>query len=162
MPPGGRGYARGVPGSGGVFREFERLQREIEELFGSLSERERSGSLGFLPAVDVLHDEAQGRVVVLVELAGVDLRGVVVELHGRALVISGERPLGESSSSCSYQQVEIERGRFRRLIHLGADVEARGARATYVDGILRIELPLARERAREGRTKVKVTGARGR
>ncbi len=41
-----------------------------------------------------------------------------------------------------YQQVEIETGNFRRVIELGADVDAERAEASYDDGILRIELPL--------------------
>ena len=43
-----------------------------------------------------------------------------------------------------YQQVEIERGQFQRVIELGADVRAQEAKAVYEDGMLRVELPLAR------------------
>ena len=38
--------------------------------------------------------------------------------------------------------MEIERGQFRRVIELGADVRGDEARAMYEDGMLRIELPL--------------------
>ena len=41
-----------------------------------------------------------------------------------------------------YQQVEIEAGPFRRVVELNADVVAEEAKATYEDGILRVELPL--------------------
>ena len=41
-----------------------------------------------------------------------------------------------------YQQVEIETGPFRRIVRLSADVDAERARATYEDGVLRVELPL--------------------
>jgi HSP20 family protein len=44
-----------------------------------------------------------------------------------------------------YQQVEIERGPFRRVIELAEDVEADAAKARYEDGMLRIELPLHAE-----------------
>jgi HSP20 family protein len=44
--------------------------------------------------------------------------------------------------------VEIERGAFRRVIELGRDVIAEQAKASYEDGMLRIELPLARSGAR--------------
>ncbi|MBV9338753.1 MAG: Hsp20/alpha crystallin family protein, partial [Solirubrobacterales bacterium] len=39
----------------------------------------------------------------------------------------------------------IARGPFRRVIELGAQVRGDEAKATYEDGMLRIELPLARE-----------------
>ena len=41
-----------------------------------------------------------------------------------------------------YQQVEIERGPFQRVIDLGAEVRADEASAHYEDGMLRVELPL--------------------
>jgi HSP20 family protein len=44
-----------------------------------------------------------------------------------------------------YQQVEIEAGTFRRTVELSADVVAEAARATYEDGILRVELPLRQD-----------------
>jgi HSP20 family protein len=44
-----------------------------------------------------------------------------------------------------YQQVEIERGRFRRVIELGAEVRGDAATARYQDGMLQVELPLAQE-----------------
>jgi HSP20 family molecular chaperone IbpA len=38
--------------------------------------------------------------------------------------------------------VEIERGQFRRVVELGADVRGQEAKAVYEDGMLRVELPL--------------------
>ena len=47
-----------------------------------------------------------------------------------------------------YQQIEIEAGPFRLIVELGADVVAEAARASYDDGILRVELPLAGQTTR--------------
>ena len=58
-------------------------------------------------------------------------------------MISGERPVQETEGRV-YQQVEIEAGPFRRVVELNADVVAEEAKATYEDGILRVELPLRR------------------
>ena len=41
-----------------------------------------------------------------------------------------------------YQQVEIPSGPFRRVVELQVEVDAERAKATYEDGVLRIELPL--------------------
>ena len=57
-------------------------------------------------------------------------------------MISGERPLRETGGRL-YQQIEIEAGPFRRVVELGTDVVADRARASYDDGVLRVELPLA-------------------
>jgi HSP20 family protein len=56
-------------------------------------------------------------------------------------VITGERPVQETEGRV-YQQVEIDSGPFRRIVQLQADVVADQAKATYEDGVLRIELPL--------------------
>ena len=42
-----------------------------------------------------------------------------------------------------YQQIEIEHGPFRRVVALGVDVDSDAAQASYEDGILTVELPVA-------------------
>jgi HSP20 family protein len=77
------------------------------------------------------------------DLAGIDPDQVQLEIRGRELVLSGHRdPHG--SDDRVYQQLEIEHGPFRRVVALGADVDADAAAATYEDGILTVELPLVR------------------
>jgi HSP20 family protein len=127
-----------------LFANFERMRREIDELFGDVFERTGFGPRrGFSPAVDVYYDDDPPRAIVKAELAGVDIDGVGLEIRGRQLVIAGERRAAESAGRL-YQQIEIEHGPFRRVVELGADVVADRARATYEDGILAVEIPLAR------------------
>jgi HSP20 family protein len=126
-----------------LFANFDRMRREMDQLFGDVFEhaglaRRRAG---VHPAVDVAYTSDPPRVIVTAELAGVDPGEIDVELHGRKLILSGCRPPAESRTDV-YQQVEIERGEFRRVIELGAEVRADEARASYEDGMLRIELPL--------------------
>ena len=125
---------------------FERMWREMDELIGDpLTEqwsRLTRAQSGFSPRVDVYYAGDPPRAVVKAELAGVDIGTVALELAGRELVITGERPFAETEGRV-YQQVEIEAGGFRRVVELGADVVAERARASYEDGILRVELPLA-------------------
>jgi HSP20 family protein len=123
------------------------MRREMDELFGDWSEAGRwSGpQIGFSPRVDVYYCGRPPKAVVKVDLAGVILENVSLEIVGRELVIRGERPVQESEGRV-YQQVEIEAGPFRRVVELSADVVAEEARATYEDGILRVELPIRSRR----------------
>lgn len=76
-----------------------------------------------------------------VDLAGISLEQVGIEVSGRQLAIVGERPVQETEGRV-YQQVEIPSGPFRRVVELQVDVDADQAKATYEDGVLRIDLPL--------------------
>src|SRR5204863_2447311 len=116
----------------------------MDELFGDVFDR----ALGprnrgaFSPAVDVFYEGDPPRAVVHAELAGIDPDEIGLEIEGRELVISGHRRPAQAEGRV-YQQLEIDFGPFRRTIPLGADVVAEQAKATYRDGILTVELPLA-------------------
>jgi HSP20 family protein len=125
-----------------LFANFERMRREIDELFGDVFERTGLRGRGFSPSVDVYYVDDPPRAVVRAELAGIDIEGVVLEIRGRQLLIAGERR-AEQAAGRLYQQVEIEHGPFRRAVELGADVVAGDATAGYEDGVLVVEVPLA-------------------
>jgi HSP20 family protein len=139
-----------------LFANFERMRREMDELFGDVLDRtglaaSRRG--GFSPGVDVFYEtppSGHAIAVVHAELAGVDPDEIGLEIEGRELIIAGNRRAPGEAEERVYQQLEIDFGPFRRVIPLGADVVADEARATYRDGILRVELPLA---APESRTR---------
>jgi len=139
---------------------FDRMRREMDELFGSVwgagGPLSRRPQTGFSPRVDVYYCGEPPKAIVKVELAGVSLDSIGLEVVGRDLVISGERPIQETEGRV-YQQVEIQAGPFRRVIELNADPVAEEARATYEDGILRVELPL-RARAATSRSVPIETG----
>jgi len=143
-----------------LFANFERMRREMDELFGDVLDRglapRRRG--GFSPAVDVFYQGDPPRAVVQAELAGIDPDELTLEIEGRELVIAGHRRPDDAEGRL-YQQLEIDFGPFRRVIPLGAEVIPDQARATYTDGILRIELPLARPEVRSRSVPIEV--ARG-
>ena len=129
-----------------LFANFERMRREIDELFGDVFERSGlTSTRGFSPRVDVYYTGQPPTAIVTVDLAGVEIDSVSLEIHGRQLTISGHRRAQESEGRL-YQQIEIPHGPFRRVVEMGADVEADAARATYEDGILRVEIPLIEQR----------------
>ena len=126
-----------------LFAGFERMRREIDELFGDVFERQTGlRGRGFAPSVDVYYADQPPRAVVKADLAGVDIADVALEIRGRQLLIAGERRPAAAAGRL-YQQIEIEHGPFRRLVELGAEVVAGEARASYEDGILEVEIPLA-------------------
>jgi HSP20 family protein len=147
-----------MPPERDLFANFERMRREIDELFGdflgrpALSTHRRAG---FIPAVDVCYADDPPRAVVTAALPGISGDDLELEVQGRTLVVAGRRRPAESHSRV-YQQIEIEHGPFRRVIQLGADVVADATRASYEDGMLRIELPLAQPDPRSRSVPIEV------
>ena len=126
-----------------LFGNFERMRREMDEIFGDVFERGRGlRGRGFMPRVDVYYTDDPPRAVVKVDLAAVDPADVALEIRGRQLTIAGERRPTEAGGRL-YQQIEIEHGPFRRVVELGAEVVADKASASYQDGVLQVEIPLA-------------------
>ena len=128
------------------FADFARMRREMDEILGDFWDqagyRQRRQAAVFVPRVDVYYcgEDAPRKAVVKVELPGIEPSAVNLEVRGRTLVISGERPVRETEGRI-YQQVELPSGPFRRIVELSVDVNADEAQATYEDGILRVELP---------------------
>ena len=126
-----------------LFGNFERMRREMDELFGDVFGRAPLGPRrGFSPRVDVYYAGDPPRAVVKADLAGMDIEEIGLEIRGRQLLIAGERRAQEAEGRL-YQQIEIEHGPFRRVVELGAEVVAEQAEATYDDGILTVQIPLA-------------------
>jgi HSP20 family protein len=129
------------------FADFARMRRDMDELLGDFWDQAGyqtpRRTTTFVPRVDVYYcgAETPEKAIVKVELPGVDLDAINLEVRGRALIVSGERPVRETEGR-TYQQVELPSGPFRRIVELSADVDAEQAQASYEDGILRVELPV--------------------
>ena len=92
------------------------------------------------PPTDVY--AAQGRLVVVVEIAGMRDQDFHIVLQGQRLLISGARP-HETLADCAYHQMEILHGEFRTEVELPWPVAQDQVTAVYQDGFLRVELPHA-------------------
>jgi HSP20 family protein len=123
-----------------LFADFERMRREMDELFGDTWAPGARGA--FSPSVDVYYLAGPPRAVVRAELAGVKASEIELEIRGRELILAGRRHPHDGRQDRLYQQLEVQHGPFRRVVALGADVDAGAARATFEDGMLTVELPI--------------------
>ena len=140
-----------------LFANFERMRREMDELFGDVFGAGPVRRGAFTPAVDVYYIADPPRAIVRAELAGVRAAEIELEIRGRELILAGQRhSAGREDEERVYQQLEIQHGPFRRVISLGADVDADAAKASFEDGVLTVELPI---RAPEGARQVPISRA---
>ncbi|HEX6735562.1 MAG TPA: Hsp20/alpha crystallin family protein [Azonexus sp.] len=87
---------------------------------------------------DVFEDDQ--RLVVRLEVPGMAKTDFAIEVADGRLVVSGEKRFQRESSEGRWQVVQCAYGAFRREIPLNARVALDEARATYTNGVLRIEL----------------------
>lgn len=87
--------------------------------------------------------EDDSRLIVRVEIPGMDKADMNVEVCGDALVISGEKRFSSESSAGRWRVMQCAYGSFRRVVPLPSTVLPDGAQATYTKGVLRVELPKA-------------------
>lgn len=104
-------------------------------------------------AADV-HEE-DDRIVVRLEAPGMRKDDFDVEVRGTTLQVRGEKRVDRETRRGGYHVVQCAYGSFRRDVPLPVDVQADQARATYRDGVLRVELPKA-EGARRTRISIDV------
>ena len=104
---------------------------------------------------DVFEDDQ--RVVVRVEIPGMHKDEIRIEVTDDALVVSGEKRFERESTEGRWRVMQCAYGSFHRVVPLPVRVLADQARASYKNGVLRVELP----KATPGRPKpVKATSVR--
>lgn len=110
----------------------------------------------FLPALgwamlggEVFEDDA--RVVVRLEVPGMDKADLDIQVDGDSLIVSGEKRFERESTEGRWHTLQCAYGSFRRIIPLPAPVKSEEARASYKNGVLRVELPKLEPGRRSGR-----------
>ena len=89
---------------------------------------------------DVFEDE--NRLVVRLEIPGMAKQDLDIQVLGDALVVSGEKHFErEESTGGRWRVMQCAYGSFRRTVPLPVAVQTDAARASYKDGVLRVELP---------------------
>jgi HSP20 family protein len=90
-------------------------------------------------ASDVFDDD--DKVVVRIEAPGMRREDFNIELHGDTLTVWGEKRSDRELKRGRYSVAQCAYGSFRRNVVLPVRVKAEETKASYRDGVLRIELP---------------------
>ena len=127
---------------GSLFGDFERLRRELDDVFesGGVPASIRSVAPGAFPAVNV--GSTPQSLEVYAFAPGIDAAKVDVTVDRGVLTIAGERPstLPGGDTKVSVFSRERSSGAFRRAISLPEDADPTQVNATYRDGVLHISV----------------------
>jgi len=91
-----------------------------------------------LLAADVYEDE--DRTIVRLEVPGLEKGDFNISVIGDTLVVRGDKRFEREYGSGSYQVMECAYGGFERAIPLWTEVDVNKAKASYKNGVLRVEL----------------------
>ncbi|HET7624340.1 MAG TPA: Hsp20/alpha crystallin family protein [Verrucomicrobiae bacterium] len=106
----------------------------------------------WVPNTDVYATE--NGCVIKVELAGMRSDNLEITVEGNRLRINGNRPDGCRAPKCSFLVMEINYGPFESVLELPAKYDLSQAKAAYLNGFLRIDVPLAQSQMKS--TKVPI------
>ncbi len=135
-----------------LFAEFDRLQRELQQSFGTMSPSIR----GFAPGFPALNVGSTPRSVEVYAFApGIDPARIEVNLERGVLTIEGERAgvLPTDDDKATAHVNERFEGRFRRVLSMPDDIDPGAVNASYRDGVLHVSVQ-RRESAQPRRIEV--------
>lgn len=140
---------------GGLFAEFDRLQREMQQAFGGpMPSSIRAVASGAFPSINVGSTAAS--VEIYAFAPGIDPSKLEVQIDRGVLTLSGERDAAKPQGDEQVAVYSSERfnGRFRRTVSLPEDIDPDRVTANYRDGVLHVSVA-RRESAQPRRIEIK-------
>jgi HSP20 family protein len=125
------------------FSLVRRLQEDMDQLLGNIASTGSSSTTATLwvPPVDIA--EREGKLVITAEVPGVNDEDIEIEAANDALVLHGVKQQERQEGEGGVQRTERFYGEFYRVIPLPEGANPEQANATFENGILQIEVPLA-------------------
>jgi HSP20 family protein len=84
--------------------------------------------------------ETEEQIIIIAEVAGVDLKNLDIEVSSKALKIIGHRNEVPKVEICKYRLAEIQYGKFERVLILPSLIDPDKVEASCQDGFLKIHL----------------------
>ncbi|MGD6978477.1 MULTISPECIES: Hsp20/alpha crystallin family protein [Citricoccus] len=129
------------------------IDRVLNGVFGQMASSVRTQAM----PMDLYRSE--DHFVLKVDLPGVDPRSIDVDLEGRTLTIRADRQ-DEETGQIQWLARERTTGTFARQLTLGEGLATDRIDASYTDGVLTLQIPVAEE-AKPRRIEVSHTANQG-
>jgi HSP20 family protein len=121
------------------FREVQALQNRVNSLFRDINgEYDPLAAASFAPPVDIYEDDK--KVVLKLEVPGIDEKDLDVRMENHTLTVKGERKMEKEEKEENFHRIERRYGSFFRAFTLPSTVDAEHIKADYRDGVLKVEL----------------------
>jgi len=130
------------------FRELNRVARVMENQLANVGRE--FGDLS--PRVDV--EEAKDSYVIKAEIPGVPKENIKVDIDNNVLTLRGEKVVQKEEGEGELHRKERIYGSFFRQFVLPEDVDPKGVKANYENGVLKLMMP--KKEGAEKKQEVKV------
>jgi HSP20 family protein len=122
------------------FREVVAMQNRMDSLFGALNTATEipATTASFVPAVDVYEDDK--KVVLKLEVPGIEEKDLDVRVEKQTLTVKGERKFENEEKKENFHRIERRFGSFYRAFTLPSTVDTDKVDAKYEAGVLKLEL----------------------
>jgi len=97
----------------------------------------------FSPPTDIF--ETDKEFVIRSEIAGMKPEEILVSLDDNRLIITGSRDERDARAKRTFRQMEIDYGKFEKVIEIYCGVDAEQSSASYRDGFLEVVIPKAKK-----------------
>jgi HSP20 family protein len=138
------------------FREVAALQNRVNSLFREMNDSDSPlTTASFVPAVDIYEDSK--KVVLKLEVPGIDEKDLDVRVENNSLTVKGERKFEKEEKEENFHRIERRYGSFYRAFTLPSTVDTEHIGANYSAGVLKLELTKKAE-AQPKQIKINVGG----
>jgi HSP20 family protein len=121
------------------FREVVALQNRVNSLFREMNEGDNPlTTASFVPAVDIYEDPK--KVVLKLEVPGMEEKDLDVRVENNTLTVKGERKFEKDEKEENFHRIERRYGSFYREFTLPQTVDTEHINASYNAGVLKLEL----------------------
>jgi len=138
------------------YRDVIALQSRMNSLFRDMNgENDPVTAASFVPAVDIYEDNQ--KVVLKLEVPGIDEKDLDVRVENNTLTVKGERKFEAEEKEQNFHRIERRYGSFYRAFTLPSTVDTQNIGANYTAGVLKLELKKKPE-AQPKQVKINVSG----
>ena len=121
------------------FREVMALQNRMNSLFREMNEPEGAlTTASFVPPVDIYEDNK--KVVLKLEVPGIEEKDLDVRVENNTLTVKGERKFEKEEKEENFHRIERRYGSFYRAFTLPNTLDSEKVQADYSNGVLKIRL----------------------
>src|ERR1700728_1823674 len=121
------------------FRDVVTLQNRLNSLFRDFNDGDSTlTTASFVPAVDI-YEDAQ-KVVLKLEVPGIEEKDLDVRVENHTLTVKGERKFEKEEKEENFHRIERRYGSFYRAFTLPSTLDTQNVAATDNAGVLKLEL----------------------